>query len=125
MNSIRIEKSKAVIGGGEEVLHPPLEPGSSNGFGRIKKTSSPTTFIHDLNIAYKYEVSLQNTFHRFITMEKSNHDSSSTRSDYTIHEDITYKQEIEGNDGTYGEPDANAVNIDGHYPFLSTFLKFK
>ncbi|KAJ8660040.1 hypothetical protein O0I10_004267 [Lichtheimia ornata] len=45
-------------------------------------------------------------------MEKSNHDSSSTRSDYTIHEDITYKQEIEGNDGTYGEPDANAVNID-------------
>lgn len=58
-------------------------------------------------------------------MEKSNHDSSSTRSDYTIHEDITFKQEIEGNDGTYGEPDANAVNIDGHYPILFNVLKIQ
>lgn len=83
------------------------------------------TFIHDLSDAYKYEVSLQNTIHCFIKMEKSNHDSSSTRSDYTIHEDITFKQEIEGNDGTYGEPDANAVNIDGHYPILLTCQRSK
>lgn len=50
-------------------------------------------------------------------MEKpTKDDSSSTRSDYTIHEDLALKQEeIQGNDGTYGEPDANAVNIDGQY----------